>query len=250
MISYGMATSASQLYLVSVTYSAPGNRRRKTTDPVDARRANKDWRAFLQKLKRRSQFQKIRLFKVTELTKRLQIHHHLVVSGIIDDVRFPMGYCVSDPDWTVHPIPKCPCIRCQMCFMWKEVTKTSYIVDVRKITTTDGIPPYLTKYLIKHMYGSPRAEMERRGFKRRFSKTNNWLTTIQVRFKGTITEQWYDHKFVYGDSFEKYSKLVRNHPLLERMGTPLALKMLSESRINKYVATIEALVQRDGRGGR
>ncbi len=240
MITYGLKSSATKAYLISYTYSAPGSRREKTTDAVHAPRAKKDWRALLRALRRHDQLNKVQMFRVTELTRRLQIHHHTVMTGFTSEYRD--GNCGRDPDWTVHPRPDCTCLRCTLSRIWRKITVSSHIVDVREIHHQEGIATYLTSYLKKQMYGKKRDIMEQRGFIRRFTKTNGWLSSIQVVTRGTDEKAWLAHGFEYGHRHAAYARQCEDHPLLERIGTPLALQMINESKRRRYANALKAMV--------
>ncbi len=240
MITYGLKSSATKAYLVSYTYSAPGNRREITTDPVHAERAKKDWRALLRALRRHSQLNQIQMFKVTELTRRLQIHHHTVTTGFTSE--YKNGNCGINPDWSRNPKPSCDCLRCMLSRLWLGITHTSHIVDVREIHHQEGIATYLTSYLKKQMYGKKRQIMEERGFIRRFTKTNGWLSSIKVVTRGTDEEAWLGHGFEYGHKHTAYARACESHPLLERIGTPLALQMIEDSKRRRYATALKAMV--------
>lgn len=241
MIRYGLTSSATKAYLVSFTYSAPGPRREKTTDPVNAERAKKEWRALLLAIRKLPHLKNIAIFKVTELTKRLQIHHHTIMTGYTDE-RYKQGNCGDNPDWTKSPFDTCTCLRCTLSRLWRRVTATSHIVDVRRIYHEKGIATYLTSYLKKQMHGKMRDIMEERGFARRFSKTNNWLSSLKVTTAGTHMDAWYSTEFEYGHRHTNYAASIADHPLLERVGTPLALKMLKDSRRERLVIAFKTVV--------
>lgn len=65
-------------------------------------------------------------------------------------------------------------------------------MDVRPIVSAIGAANYLGKYLTK-TYGTDnkmRAQLEARGFLRRFSKSNNWPGDFLMRREGTVEKSW------------------------------------------------------------
>lgn len=239
LIQYGILEGQVPL-LLSVTYAAPGPRQESQGNYVNAERAQKDWNRLLRTLKKDYRFHKIKWFKVIELTKRKQIHFHLIMTDVLITtvVRCSgkgYGKHAIKPDWPNLPKAGCDCIQCTMSTMWKQIQNgQSWIIDVRPVYEAIGASWYLCKYLRKSMYGLPRQELEQRGFNKRYARSKNWAKGVQMKRLGTLKEKWKRHSFAYGGGFQWLIKQSEDHPLMEQVGTNLAAKQAAIAKRKRY----------------
>lgn len=134
-------------------------------------------------------------------------------------------------------------MECQISTAWFAVTKDSWVVDVRPIYNQEGAAWYLCKYLRKGMYGAQRKELEARGFIQRYFRSNNWLSNVQMRRRGTVEKRWQRVQFEYSPPNKFMIKQSKDHPLMEQMGTDLAREMSSRQRRKQIAALYEKMVQ-------
>lgn len=109
---------------------------------------------------------------------------------------------------------------------WHAVTGDSYIVDVRKTYSARRLANYLSKYLAKGF--KEREQLERLGFRRRYSSSRNWPKPKLLRLRGTEMERWIriertDHVLgILGRSLLAYSEKAY---LMERVGDDLVVQL-------------------------
>ncbi len=234
-------------FLVSVTFVARGPKRGRAVNCVDAEYAEKAYKAWVRILKRDKRFAAMATFRVVELTERKQIHFHLLMGN----VDFSTDRCRKREryDWKVAPYPGCGCLQCTLSGYWYRVTKDSWVVDAERIYDPEGSSWYLCKYLRKGLYGAVREELEERGYSRRYFASNNWPRGVQMRRRGTVDKAWVRHSFEYGRKLSmRVLKESEKHPLMEQVGTDMALKFKEKAR-RKRVAAIHAKVLAGGRSG-
>ncbi len=165
--------------------------------------------------------------KVTELTKKGQPHLHLIAGGFGEITEKQLHNIFSDA--------------------WLRVTGDSYIVWVKKVTGEKGAAYYLCKYLTKGVIN--RHDMEARGFKRRWSTSDNWPKG-KTQLLGTEMDVWesveYVSKHHYGTSqVKKEAKLSKGHRYLERVGNSNLLTYSRALDKERYLASIKRMVKFD-----
>lgn len=126
-----------------------------------------------------------------------------------------MGRCKED------------CLEHELAKAWYDITGDSWIVDSRKILGARGAAAYLSKYLIK-AYDN-RAELERRGFARRWSCSRNWPAPERMQLAITNSGGWDTSYFmgansVMKDVLREEVKAAVNDPWAIKVGTPMAVK--------------------------
>lgn len=240
---YGLLESTER-FLVSVTFRLLAPKQGKPVNYVSVEYAEKAWLALLRLLKKRDRWRRIAWFRVVELTRKGQIHFHILMVNIDPGNKYPKGNH-GKANWT-HLQTNCICLRCDLSNLWYKVTKDSYVVDVTAIYDPSGAAWYLCKYLKKGMYGKARYALEARGYKRRYWRSNNWVSDVQLRRKGTIDKVWQRVTFAYGGGFEWLINHTKDHPMLEQIGTDLAKDMAESTRRNKS-ATFYEKVRNSGR---
>ena len=107
----------------------------------------------------------------------------------------------------------------------EDVLKGTSVIPV---VSAGGAAGYMSKYFVKSMLY--RQELESAGFKRRWSRSRNWPGD-QLVLLGTKEERWAKTAFAYkkgGPSERSQAAIDRSkgHPLLERVGTDLAVELL------------------------
>ncbi len=137
--------------------------------------------------------------------------------------------------------------------MWYEVTGSSYVTQVVPITSAVGAAAYLAKYIGKTMYEF--AVLDKLGFGRRWSKSNNWPGCKRVRLRGTLEKKWTRHAWTPGvlDATDKKASEERNSRAyyMERVGDEKSLlmeKTLMRRRLKGRVEGLAAKLFQDGVG--
>lgn len=122
--------------------------------------------------------------------------------------------------------------------------------DVRKATWVVPVMPgagagnYMGKYLLKN--SMHRHELEAKGFMRRWSRSRNWPGDTLVRV-GTRDEQWVRTQWAWEGSAKGALAQAaidnsEGHPLLERVGTDLALELLGRNRRKSNLLKFRRLI--------
>lgn len=122
--------------------------------------------------------------KVPELTKKGQVHLHVVMSGITgqtDPCRDPHRY---SPKWAIQD---CGCIRHQISHIWFERTG-AYVTDCVPVYNERGLGNYLGKYFTKGYMD--REALQDLGFHRRYSSSKNWPKPRRLTLQGTADGRW------------------------------------------------------------
>lgn len=123
----------------------------------------------------------------------------------------------------------------QMSRCWFEVTKDSFVVDVRKVYDVDGAAWYLAKYLLKNMYGGKRLQLQERGYSRRYMASAKWPRGGQMKRVGTVMRLWVGNSFQYGDFGvdQEFLDWSEKQPLMEQVGTNMAKKAIEAMKFKK-----------------
>ncbi len=112
-------------------------------------------------------------------------------------------------------------------------TGDSYIVHAMVVFGAVGAAAYLAKYIGKVMYEFE--VLERLGFGRRYSKSNNWPGAKRVRLRGTVLKKWMRHAWTPGvlDATDRLKNEEKNSRAyyMERIGDEKSLMM--EKRLLK-----------------
>lgn len=209
-------------YLLSVTFASNFETNGKLANPVNADYAETSFKEFLRRWRRSEKFLNptLQWFKVPELTKKGQVHFHLVITGILD-TRFKQGTCSLRPNWLklYHKRHTCLCMRCHLSLIWEQVTNDSYIIDVRRVYDQKGAAWYLCKYLRKGMYGQIRDQLESRGFIRRYSRSNGYTAMRPMKRLGTLHKAWTRTAFSLGSGDRQHLQWSNTQPLMRQIGT-------------------------------
>lgn len=212
-----------QLITVTYAYRGVGSRR-------DASSVGRDW-ASLMRLWNKRHHQKTPWFRVPELTKKGQVHLHLIVGGLTN--RIPCcqpgshGSCAHKKgfDWAMAPCPV-NCVEHELAKDWYGITGDSWVVDCRPVWGASGAASYLFKYLEKGF--AVRTDLEALGFKRRWSCSRDWPSPEKMQFAVTLAQGWEFKQFwrkggIHEGALRKESQ--SNHPGYSiKVGTPMAEK--------------------------
>ncbi len=244
VISYGLYNMG--WFLVSVTYVAQGNPRYPAVNPVTAKSARLDWLALLRRLDRNpATTNNLTWLQVMELTKRKQLHRHILIH--FDGIENTRPDCGS-VSYKNRLYSKCTCFNCILVRYWYIITGDSFVVDVTKVYSK-GVAPYLTKYLAKSMQGGDREILESRGIKRLWSCSRNWSRGAHMQRRGTVDKAWIDHSFAYGKDrlSDRIAKESKSHWAMKQVGTNLAQQLYQDKEFSRYAHVYETLRSRSGR---
>lgn len=217
--------------LITVTYAI-----REGVGKKDAVTVGKDWAECTRLLNNRwslsppSQSPKMKWFRVPELTKKGQVHLHLIVGGIGERVACcrpgTMGTCrhVKSYAWAMEEC-RVDCLEHELAKVWYGVTGDSWVVDCRAVWSPAGASSYLFKYLNKGF--DDREELEALGFKRRWSCSRDWPSPERMRFVVTGSKGWQSTQFIKkgsvweGHLLEEVER-SKNSAFSMKLGTDLA----------------------------
>ena len=167
--------------LITLTYVL-GSRR-----PVGAESAVVDLRKLWQRMRSRDRWKNLAWCRVTELTQKGQVHHHLMIGGVNGEFRCKTtlhsrnrGYanwyrrgCTSEDE----------CLNHELAREWERVTTDSYVVDVDRVKSGSRVADYLSKYLVKDI--AHWDTLEGLGFKRRWNCSRNFPSPGRLRLTGS-----------------------------------------------------------------
>lgn len=192
----------------------------------DAHSVQVDLERFWKSLRKRNP--QLSYFKIVEMTKRKQIHLHLIVGGITSDRR---DTCDKTFYKRRREVCKFDCLHCELVKVWESITG-SFVIDVRKVYASSGLANYLGKYLTKQFYNWD--QLEERGFKRRWSRSKNWPSPGPLRLLGTVLGVW--RRIVVVEHWYKKSEMEalveasKNDPLMQIVGDDLAIELGKKRR--------------------
>ncbi len=190
------------LSLITLTYRMTG-----TQDLITAQSALKDFRRFAQLLRRRSASQ-FRWFRVPEVTRRGQIHWH-VISGDLAGTRLDAERLVRD---------------CWAIATRRDGKVINHVVDVSP-TTAKTSAAYVAKYLLKSSLSFQ--TLEERGFARRWGTSRNWSKPKNIILRGTDEDRWVNTRWEHPSTAGQEVEVGRRHAalshLVDRVGDNLVL---------------------------
>ncbi len=171
-----------ECFVITVTYEMGS---RKT---VDARGAVMDLRKLWQRLRSRPRWKSLAWCRVTELTKKGQVHYHLIVGGVTGKGRCEDTTYSRNKGYVRWYRRGCQdrgeeCINHELAREWERITVDSYVVDVDPVRSGRAVAGYLGKYLTKAM--ATWDTLEGLGFKRRWNCSRNWPSPGRMRLAGS-----------------------------------------------------------------
>ncbi len=241
LMQYGLSGQG-QAFMISVTYVAHLKKGGQLEKFVDATSAQKDWRELVRGLHRNPRNKNLAMFRIVELTRKNQIHFHLLAHGMPTKLAKKEIDCKRHLNYRLCPYPRCTCMTCEWSQAWAIVTQDSWVIKIKEIYDNEGASWYLCKYLQKDMYGPNRTLLDSLGFVRRYYRTRNWASDIQMRRRGSLEKRWQRVSWVKGPPEELLIAQSKDHPLMEQVGTDLA-KALQQKGQNKRYATLHAQIR-------
>ncbi len=203
----------SSFITVTYRYAGPSTVRTRTA-------VGKDLARLLYKLKKRSEWSGMKWFAVPELTKKGQVHVHLIVSDHERAQEACTPRAAYDLAWAkVCRVRGGICAEHEWASYWSEITGDSFVVDARAAYGDPG--RYLGKYMSKSL--AQRQGLVGLGFVRRWSCSRNWPRG-EMRMQGSIDDRWQATAFVWPHfgSRERYEKLAerdRDRGPVRRVGS-------------------------------
>lgn len=201
--------------------------------PMGADGVRKVWVAFMQTVRRDSVLSGMEWFKVTELTKKGQVHLHWISLGpkIVGQCRPKMGRPKSGQQCLVSPV----CLEHRLRVAWLAATGSSFIVDVRRVFSIKGACSYLAKYFFKTV--AQRESLDKLGFKRRYDTSRGWPREAKVSLRGTVegwkSTGWYGSSAVGSLRFAGQRKGARE---LDLVGPEAAMKRIGLGKAKRLVS--------------
>jgi len=192
-------------------------------------------------------------FKVPELTKKGQVHLHLLVNTQGDHE----DSCKSKTEryliWKKNGCKASPieCLQHRVSRIWEEVTGDSFVVDVSRVRHAGRTANYLVGYLKKGM--RDHSDLEALGFKRRWARSRNWPSGHALRLRGTAEGGWQLSKVVvtrkidriWRWKLEEEAGNVSDCERIEQVGTNYALALNAERRNAAVVKDVRRRLDAD-----
>lgn len=213
-------------YLTTVTYAYRGE-----SDLMDVGSVGRDWAAFSRWYQQKNQL-RMKWFRIPELTKKGQVHLHLIVGGIGNRLACCKpavnGNCAhpKNYEWAMAECRR-ECLEHELAKGWYRITGNSWVVDARVVYAPSGAANYLFKYLDKGF--DHRQGLEALGFKRRWSCSRDWPAPERSQFVITQSKGWQSTQFfrrggVLEGELQRETQGSINTPYAMKVGTPLAVK--------------------------
>lgn len=236
------------LYITTVTYEL-GKR-----TLVNADSAVRDLRRLWQRLRLRDRWKKVAWARVTELTKKGQIHHHILTGFLEGMSRCNQSKWSRNRGYASWYRKGCSlepqCLNHELAREWERITGDSFVVDIAKVRTIKGVADYCAKYLTKSIANYD--TLEGVGFKRRFNCSRNWPSPGRLRLAGSqdsYKDSAWDEvervssPLITGDSRE-LGRRARTHNKIpcENM-EQVGFDMTKPARDKKQIKQIERLLQ-------
>ena len=163
---------------------------------------------------------KLTWFKVPELTKKGQVHFHLVVGGLDGQVPACERRARYDKRWFAR---SCLCVEHVWARMWFAITGDSWVVDAREVLSPADTASYLGKYLVKGMVH--RRALVALGYTRRWSCSRNWPRG-ELHLLGTTESRWRAQGFIegYDETLQDLVEAMGDIRVMERVGSASAME--------------------------
>ncbi len=249
-VQYGCRSTGGPSYFITTTYV-----NNQDGDIRLASVANREWAELWRLLKLDPLWKTAAWWKVPELTKRQQVHFHAIVTGVEGKpscrkpresvIRWKQRQCSTD------------CLEHSLSRAWEAATADSFVVDASAIRSVNGVSWYVQKYMQKTFLS--RVGLQALGFKRRYSRSQNWPSLESIHLAGPKGEGWDRVTIVNQKSLLDFHETKRfelrrraeedaNHPSLAKMGGDYALALAlkaEEKRITTIVQRVGGNVDND-----
>lgn len=222
--------SLGRSYFTTVTYQADESALRSA--PSVARDLGRLW----ERLRERASQDSWAWVKVPELTRRRQVHLHLIIGKVGRRV----AMCEKNPKsrrrWVDRTCSQ-NCLAHEIAREWFDITKDSYVVDSSPVRSASKVASYVAKYLSKGF--AEREELEARGFSRRYSTSRNWPGRTGLGFRGTAEGAWKGVTLL-PDRLEYRNAAARDTTCkwMEPIGDKFALARLDEALTAHRIAVL------------
>jgi hypothetical protein len=177
---YG-SSRVEQLSFTTVTYEM-GKR-----SAVTARSAGADLRRLWQRMRYNKGWSRFAWCRVTELTKKGQVHHHMMIGGVMKTPRCVTSRYSRKAGYQNWYNAKCKseevCQNHEMAREWKRITGDSNVIDVDRVRSVRALSDYLSKYLSKGLKNWE--ALAQLGFSRRWNCSRNWPSPGRLRMAGS-----------------------------------------------------------------
>lgn len=207
---------------ITITYQADSERLN------DAACVAKDWQALCRRLGRTGPT--LAWLKVTEMTKRMIPHHHVVVGRVHGKIRCHGKTISRGPETAAYlrAMHSCECWSHKFARAWLATTGDSYMCFATEVASAIGAAGYMAKYMKKDFLTN-----RRQG--RRFSTSRNWPGGQRIRLQVTIDKGWSHIRRWPADSFSTMFNLnPREDDLLTRVGDDITIAI--KNRASKRAA--------------
>lgn len=131
--------------------------------------------------------------------------------------------------------------------IWYQKTG-AFVVDVRKVHSTEGMAFYLAKYLSKQL--PSREVLEDLGFTRRWSRSRNWPSPEPVQLRGSRDGSWAQVEVIprwfRRAEMENIEDRYKNSVLLDRVGDDLVLSLDAKKARKvgfKFIEKVQAMIE-------
>lgn len=166
---------------------------------------------------------------MSELTKIGEIHHHVLAGPVEGRIRC-YGAQFSVVRYKAR-LSSCSCLSHALGCLWLDITGDSYIVHATPVLSHSRTAAYLSKYLSKGV--EDRGELERRGFKRRWSSSRGYPGGGRLRLAATedpgwVSRVWKSDRFEFPRTWDGKAVIAEHKEggpadLLVRTGEDLTL---------------------------
>lgn len=222
---------------VTITYrSAPDAMR-------DAESVRRDWKELWRRLRRDvPSSRKWRWLRVVELTKKGQPHLHLVMGPIVGSIRCYGKEKVNAKKFQAG-LESCKCLSHELSRAWNRVVPDTWLVHTVPVEGPAGAAGYMLKYLAKGY--KQHGNLDRLGFKRRWSSSRGWPGTGRIILRGTEEKAWARVDWNSGKKpIAHLEAQPDDHRLLERVGRKQSLADAEKIGRASQIKRLKRMVER------
>ena len=251
---YG-SSRVEQLSFTTITYEM-GKR-----SAVNAKSAGADLRQLWQRMRFNKGWSALAWCRVTELTKKGQVHHHMMIGGVKKIPRCETSRYSRKAGYQDWYNAKCKteevCQNHEMAREWKRITGDSNVIDVDRVRSQKAVSRDISKYLAKGLHNWE--ALAKLGFSRRWNCSRNWPSPGRLRMAGSaVPGSMYDkakesdwagvHIYTFDDKVAKRKGLKRltrpameEYPecgLIKRVGVDLSANSKKQAKLAKIGAVL------------
>lgn len=168
---------------------------------------------------------------MTELTKRLTPHHHVVIGKVPDEKSIRCFGRDFDVRRYLARFDTCECLAHELARTWYGITGDSWIVHTVPVVGGEGAGGYMAGYLGKKFMSDERQELL--GMSRRWSSSHGWPGSGKLKFKQTEEGGWAERQFRKGHVDEGI--LGGPADLMIRVGENITLKKAETGKVKSLL---------------